>query len=258
MRRSIAFTWLVIAGLLVVTLSSACADTLTVTVSHANVRGGPGITHPILTTVPRDAIFSLLERRQDWYKIRLDDGREGWIAGSIVKVAQEPRGLRLTARPVSPPRRIALVIGNAAYASAPLRNPVNDATDIAATLRQLTFDVTLLRDADFQRMEDALTTFSRQLRQGGTGLFYFAGHGVQVRGENYLIPLGARLDREQDVRYKALPVGQVLGAMEDAANGFNIVILDACRNNPFARRWRSSQRGLAVVQVAGGSLIAYA
>lgn len=156
------------------------------------------------------------------------------------------------------PHRTALVIGNSMYQKGPLRNPVNDATDIAETLRQLEFDVTLLRDVHLHQMEDALTAFNRELRQGGLGLFYFAGHGVQVAGENYLIPLGTRIDREQDVRYEALPVGQVLGAMEDAGNGLNIVILDACRNNPFARSWRSDRRGLAVVQATRGSLIAYA
>jgi hypothetical protein len=89
-------------------------------------------------------------------------------------------------------------------------------------------------------------------------LFYFAGHGVQVGGENYLIPVRARISREQDVPYEAVPVGRILGSMEDAANGFNILILDACRDNPFARQWRSSQRGLAVTQAVAGSLIAYA
>ena len=159
---------------------------------------------------------------------------------------------------LSAPRRIALVIGNAAYQEGRLRNPVNDATDMAANLRQLGFHVTLLRDVQRPEMDGAIDTFSRQLRQGGVGLFYFAGHGVQVAGENYLIPLGARLVRAQDVRYQAVPVGQVLGALEDADNGLNIMILDACRNNPFARSWRSRTRGLVAVQAVEGSLIAYA
>ena len=155
-------------------------------------------------------------------------------------------------------RRMALVMGNAAYEIGPLRNPVNDATDIATTLQQLSFQVTLLRDADLRTMLEGVDAFSRQLRQGGIGLFYFAGHGLQVSGENYLIPVRARINREQDVPYEAVPVGRILGSMEDAANGFNILILDACRDNPFARQWRSSQRGLAVTQAVAGSLIAYA
>src|SRR5262245_17724445 len=149
-------------------------------------------------------------------------------------------------------RRTALVIGNAAYEVAPLRNPVNDASDMAATLRQLGFQVTLLRDANLRTMLEALETLSRQLRQGGVGLFYFAGHGVQVSGENYLLPVSARVSREQDVPYEAVPVGRILGAIEDPDNRINIIILDACRDNPYARRWRSGQRGLAVVQAARG------
>jgi uncharacterized caspase-like protein len=155
-------------------------------------------------------------------------------------------------------RRTALVIGNAAYDFGPLRNPVNDATDIAAALRQLGFEVTLWRNADLRVMHEAIDTFSRQLRQGGAGLFYFAGHGVQVGGENYLIPIRARINRQQDVQYEAVPVGRILGGMEDAENQLNIIILDACRDNPWARQWRSSQRGLAMVQAAHGSLIAFA
>jgi formylglycine-generating enzyme required for sulfatase activity len=156
------------------------------------------------------------------------------------------------------PRRLALVIGNAAYQSAPLRNPVNDATDMDAVLRRLGFEVTILRNADRRAMGEAIETFSQKLRKGGVGLFYFSGHGIQVRGENYLVPLGATINREQDAEYEAVSVGRVLGGMDDAGNALNIIILDACRNNPYARSFRSSARGLAVVQAARGSLIAYA
>ena len=156
-------------------------------------------------------------------------------------------------------RRTALVIGNAAYGEiGVLRNPINDAADIDAALRQLGFEVTLLRDADLRTIQEAIETFIRQLRQGGAGLFYFAGHGMQVNGENYLIPLRARINREQDAPYEAVPVGRILGGMEDANNQLNMIILDACRDNPYARQWRSIQRGLAVTQAARGSLIAYA
>src|SRR5262249_37311081 len=90
-------------------------------------------------------------------------------------------------------RRTALVIGNAAYEVGLLRNPVHDASDMATVLRQLGFEVTLLRDAARRPMVEAIELFSRQLRQGGVGLFYFAGHGIQVGRENYLIPLAARI-----------------------------------------------------------------
>jgi len=155
--------------------------------------------------------------------------------------------------------RTALVIGNSKYKlAAELSNPINDATDIANSLRQLGFDVTLLKDADLRQMEHAIKNFNRNLRQGRTGLFYFAGHGTQINGENYLIPIDARLEREQDVRYETLPLGKLLNVMEDASNDVNIIILDACRNNPFDRKWRSLQRGLAPpTQTVKGTLIAY-
>lgn len=158
----------------------------------------------------------------------------------------------------SQPDRIALVIGNASYKSSPLRNPVNDATDIAGALRDLGFSVTLKTDADQRTMEQAIHDFGIKLRLGGAGLFYFAGHGMQVDGSNYLIPLGANIQTESDIRYEAVDAGRVLGKMEDAGNGMNIVILDACRDNPFSRSFRSGSRGLARMDAPKGSLIAYA
>jgi hypothetical protein len=156
-------------------------------------------------------------------------------------------------------RRTALVIGNGAYgADGKLNNPPNDATDMAQALRQLGFEVTLLTDANKRQIQEEIDQFNYQLRQGGVGLFYYAGHGVQVNGENYLIPIGARISREGDVEYEAVPLGKVLRAMEDAKNPVNIVLLDACRNNPYSRGWRSSSRGLAFVQSAEGTFISFA
>jgi uncharacterized caspase-like protein len=155
-------------------------------------------------------------------------------------------------------RRTALVVGNAAYTMSPLRNPGNDAADMAAKLKQLGFHVMLRLDATRRQIEEAVDAFSRELRQGGVGLFYYAGHGVQVDGQNYLIPLDARLEESVDVKYQTIPAGWVLERMENAGNELNIVILDACRDNPFSRGWRSMQRGLAGIQAARGTLIAYA
>jgi hypothetical protein len=155
-------------------------------------------------------------------------------------------------------KRTALIIGNSNYAASPLPNPVNDATDIAVLLRSFGFKVTLKTDVDLRTMEKSIREFGRQLRDGGVGLFYFAGHGLQVKGQNYLVPIGAVLESEGDVRYEAVNAGLVLGKMEDAQNKLNIVILDACRNNPFARNFRSSNPGLARMDAPTGSLIAYA
>ena len=159
--------------------------------------------------------------------------------------------------------RVALVIGNANYEEGALSNPVNDATDMAKALRELDFEVTLLQNQDLRSMETAIDDFSRQLRKGGVGVFYYAGHGVQVEGENYLIPLKAQLLNEKDARYEAVALGKVLNAMEEARNQVNIIIIDACRDNPFYRRWRSSRRGsnvrgLTAVSPPSGIIIAYA
>jgi len=160
--------------------------------------------------------------------------------------------------PARAERRTALVIGNSAYAGAPLKNPANDARDMAAALRRLGFETTLLTDASMQQMEQAVRDFGLKLRQGGMGLFYYAGHGLQVQGNNYLVPVNAVIQSESDVKYGCLDAGLVLGKMEDAGNGLNIVILDACRNNPFARSFRSAEQGLAKMDAPTGSLIAYA
>ena len=170
---------------------------------------------------------------------------------SSVALLAEERGIKLHVE------RLALVIGNSAYQIASLKNPLNDAEDMAATLRNLGFKVILKKDTDQRAMEDAIRSFGRQLRNGGIGLFYFAGHGVQMGGRNYLMPVDARIESESDVKYEAVDAGRVLGKMEDAENQLNIVILDACRNNPYARVFRSDQRGLARMDAPTGSLIAY-
>ena len=155
-------------------------------------------------------------------------------------------------------RRVALVIGNAAYPNAPLKNPVNDARDMASALRGLGFEVILRENASLRQMEDAVDELWLRLKAGGAGLFFFAGHGLQVAGRNYLVPVDARLQAEQDVKYRCMDAGLVLGRMENAGNGLNIVILDACRNNPYARSFRTATEGLAKMDAPKGSLVAYA
>jgi len=163
-------------------------------------------------------------------------------------------------RPLETNNKQALVIGNGNYVHAGvLRNPANDAKAIGRTLEQLGFKVTTLTDADERQMDQAIRNFGRQLRgSNGVGLFYYAGHGMQIEGQNYLLPTDINPSNEFDVTYDAVPVGKLLGQMQVAENGMNIVILDACRNNPFARSFRSSSRGLAQVIAPTGSFISYA
>ncbi|MGV8056845.1 MAG: caspase family protein [Smithellaceae bacterium] len=155
-------------------------------------------------------------------------------------------------------QRTALVIGNGAYSSSPLKNPVNDATDMATTLTRLGFSVTLKKDASLQEMVESIEEFGNNLKKGGVGLFYYAGHGAQVSGTNYLLPVGARINKESDVRFQAVDAARILVEMENANNSLNIIILDACRDNPFGKSFRSAARGLAIVTNApAGTFISY-
>ncbi len=155
-------------------------------------------------------------------------------------------------------RRVALLIGNAAYKEQPLRNAANDARSMADALKKLGFTVTTRTDADKRQTEDAILAFGRELGQGGVGLFFYAGHGVQSKGRNYLIPVDAQIDHEDALAFRAIDMDLVLGRMREAGNRLNMVMLDACRNNPFERRMRGAAPGLAAVDAARGTLIAYA
>ena len=193
--------------------------------------------------------------------VSMDRMKRGWpyiavfmlyLALTISAAAQDNRGILVSSE------RLALVIGNNAYQSAPLRNPVNDAEDMSSVLFGLGFNVTLKKNVDRRTLEDSIRQFGRQLRNGGVGLFYFAGHGMQVEGRNYLIPIHARIESESDAKYEAVDAGFVLSKMEDAKNQLNIMILDACRSNPFSRNFRASEKGLSRMDAPTGSLIVYA
>ena len=162
-------------------------------------------------------------------------------------------------------RRVALVIGNAAYQyTTPLLNPSNDATDVADALRRLGFEVVDGRDLDKRAMERLIREFSVKLSGADVALFFYAGHGLQVEGKNYLLPTDARLASEGDVDFESLPVDLVIKQMERDAKT-SLVLLDACRDNPLARSLarnlgaRSTQvgQGLAEVKVGIGTLIGY-
>lgn len=158
--------------------------------------------------------------------------------------------------PMHAGKRVALVIGNSAYPGAPLRNPVNDAKDMAATLRRLGFEVISKTDVTQKEMNRAIAQFGEKLRADTVALFYYAGHGMQVRGKNYLIPIDARIASEASARAETVDVDTVMDQL--AVSTMNIVVLDACRNNPFERKFRSVGGGLAQMDAPRGSLIAYA
>jgi len=154
-------------------------------------------------------------------------------------------------------QKIALVIGNSAYPTAGLKNPVNDAKAMASKLSSLGFEVILRTDSTQREMTRAFSQFGQRLKGGSVGLFYYAGHGIQVRGKNFLIPVDAEIENEASTRSEAVDVDQLLDQLGPAR--LSIVILDACRNNPFERRFRGAGNGgLAQIDAPTGSLLAYA
>ncbi|CAG1010324.1 hypothetical protein RHIZO_03755 [Rhizobiaceae bacterium] len=160
--------------------------------------------------------------------------------------------------------RVALVIGNGAYQEATsLANPVNDAADVAARLRGLGFKVIEAHDLEKRALERRIGEFADALAGADAGLFYYAGHGVQVDGRNYILPVDARLDGAVKLQLESVPIDQVLDIMEQQTRT-SLVFLDACRNNPFARsgakgsdRAARALSGLAPFDAARGSFIAF-
>src|SRR2546425_187569 len=163
------------------------------------------------------------------------------------------------AQPIQADKRLALVVGNGKYQVSPLRNPVNDARAIAVTLRAVGFEVILRENVTQKDLRRVVLEFGDRLtREQGVGLFYYAGHGVQVNGHNYMVPVDAVINSEAEVDVESVDVASVLARMETARNPVNIVILDACRDNPFPARFRSLTRGLASISAPTGTIIAYA
>ncbi len=160
--------------------------------------------------------------------------------------------------------RVALVIGNNSYVKEPLKNAVNDAMDIATTLEELNFKVIKIKNASHSKMEKAIRNFSKKISNGATGLFFFAGHGLQINNINYLIPSDNQLNSEDEIINHSVNAQNILDIMKSANNNMNIIILDACRNNPFDNTPRSVgrneiniSRGLAKMNPPMGSILAF-
>jgi carboxyl-terminal processing protease len=182
----------------------------------------------------------------------------------VAAATEEPRPVEEPQQALPQERRIALVIGNGRYSGTapPLANPPNDARLMTAALKTRGFEVIELIDGDRRTMKRAISNFGERLEEAGensVGLFYYAGHGVQVNGRNYLIPIGAEISREPDVDSEAVTAASILGQMEFARNRLNFVILDSCRNNPYSRGFRGAATGgLARMDASRGTLVAYA
>lgn len=179
-----------------------------------------------------------------------------WVISLLVSTIFSFPNLSLSAQE----RRLALLIGNSVYThGGSLDNPVNDVRAIKRALEGLGFTVLKYENCTQKTMKRAMDKFGGKLKGKDVGLFFYAGHGVQVKGHNYLIPTDAKLDNENDAEYDCVKAGRILAKMESAGTRTNIVILDACRDNPFERSWRRGTEGtgLAFMNAPSGSLIAY-
>jgi hypothetical protein len=157
-------------------------------------------------------------------------------------------------------KRLALVIGNGKYLnSSELANPVNDARAMRDALQSVGFEVMEYEDLNQNQIKKAMVDFGAKLKQYSVGLFYYAGHGIQSKGSNYLIPVDANIKSEEEIDIYCVEADDILGLLENAGTKMNIIILDACRNNPFGRSWSRSLEGsgLALMNAPAGSLIAY-
>ena len=155
-------------------------------------------------------------------------------------------------------KRVALVLGNASYKTRPLKNSRNDADDMSRSLRNSGFEVIDVRDGSLSQMRTAVRLFGDKLLTNDVGLVYYSGHGIEVKGRNYFIPVNADIQREDEIADQGLDVALILEKMNTAQRSVNIMIVDACRDDPFGRSFRSSSRGLATMEAPRGTIIAYA
>jgi formylglycine-generating enzyme required for sulfatase activity len=176
-----------------------------------------------------------------------------WI--SLAIAAPDTRNLQVGA---TGEKRIALVIGNSDYTQGPLKNPVNDARAMRARLEGLGFEVILRENLKSREISSVYREFRNKITPGAVALVFYAGHGVQFKGQNYFPAIDSDINSEEDVPLQSLNLGNLLDNMEEAKAGVSLVFLDACRDNPFARKFRSASRGLAKVEAASGTLIHYA
>jgi uncharacterized caspase-like protein len=169
-----------------------------------------------------------------------------------------PSGLLEAGKGIEAPR-IALIIGNSKYPESPLTNPLNDANAMGKELKVLGFDAQVLLDSNLKDLGTAIQAYSARIAKSkAVGLFYFAGHGVQLAWRNYLIPVDANIDRVDDIPKQTFELNNMLLALNKAQNPMNIIILDACRDNPFGKKLPTEQRGLSQFDAPNNSLLCYA
>ncbi|HEV8145014.1 MAG TPA: caspase family protein [Bryobacteraceae bacterium] len=180
------------------------------------------------------------------------------ILGFLAALAPaQQRGITLEQPVLQAHNLRALVIGNAKYTASPLANPANDARALSAVLTEIGFGVETATDLDYKKLGITVDRFVKRLGRGDIALFFYAGHGMQIEGENYLVPVDFDAKDEAEAKYSAYPLARILEGMERADSILNLVILDACRNNPF-RTSRAAGGGLAPMGTAAGTFVAFA
>jgi uncharacterized caspase-like protein len=157
--------------------------------------------------------------------------------------------------PAAHGQRVVLVIGNAAYDAKPLRNPVNDAQDVAVELKRAGFTVKSHTNLDRRGLNEAVHQSTTQPQSAQLALVYYSGHGMQSSGENYLIPTDARINDAKDIRSEGMALRDLLEDLDDAKVRKTVVILDACRDNPYQTRTKSGKRGLVQMETAGNATV---
>ena len=200
-----------------------------------------------------ESTHSTLEARRRWLL------QAGALASSVSLPLWAPGAFAQSSSTLNALPRVALIIGNSKYIEAPLRNPGNDAKGIAGELQKMGFQVNLKLDAGRSEMIDAIRGFGAELgKKKGIGMFYYAGHGAQLAWKNYLIPVDAVIDRIEDMQTKTVELNALLEGLIKAQNPMNVIILDACRDNPFGNKAHAQQKGLSQFDAPPGSLLAYA
>jgi hypothetical protein len=215
-------------------------------------------SEPVQQTIAQSAHSSTTEINRLTAEVESERRRRQELEDQI-KVTQQLNKPPATS---SIERRVALVIGNATYKVNPLKNPVNDSTDMARLLRSVGFDVIEANNTTLAQMREVTRRFADKLGNSDVGLVYYSGHGVEVKGKNYLIPVNADIKREYEVVDQAFDASQFLEMMDNIRGPnnkrVNILIVDACRNNELQKSWRSTNNGLARMDAPGGTFISFA
>lgn len=208
-----------------------------------------------------DQVVTLLEiYNNNLSKHQIEIAKVSEIAGKPVFEAKAIKTIEAKKEEILKFTKLALVVGCSDYLyGGTLPNPANDANSMDIKLNSLGFEVIKILNPSQKELKMSIDDFGEKLKNYEVGLFYFAGHGVQVKGLNYLIPVDANIKSEKMVEYDCVEASRVLGYMEESKSHVNIVILDACRDNPFERSWGRGigQRGLTTMNAPKGSLIAY-